>query len=49
VRVPLANLLMEEPALIYAYVKSLNLKKRVYFKFLNQKFQSLEGTALIGL
>ncbi len=49
VRVPLANLLMEEPALIYAYVKSLNLKKRVYFKFLNQKFQSLEGTALISL
>lgn len=43
----LGFLLMEEPALIYSYVKTMNLKRSIYFKFLNQKFQSLEGMAPI--
>jgi len=48
VRASLAFLMMDEPALIHAYVKTLNIKKRIYFKFLNQKYQSLEGTAAIN-
>jgi len=43
----LGFLLMDEPALIFSYVKALNLKRSVYFKFLNQKYQSLEGMAPI--
>jgi hypothetical protein len=49
VRDKLGFLMMDEPALIYAYVKTMKLKKRVYFKFLNQKYQSLEGATLIDL
>lgn len=41
----LGQLFMHEPALIYAFNKSLDLKKKVYFKFLSGKFQSIEGTS----
>jgi hypothetical protein len=49
VRDSLGFLMMEEPALIYSYVKSMKLKKSIYFKFLNQKYQSLEGRAPIEI
>jgi len=49
VRDSLGFIMMEEPALIYSYVKSLKLKKSIYFKFLNQKYQSLEGRASIEI
>ncbi|MGE3608239.1 MAG: hypothetical protein AB7I27_01530 [Bacteriovoracaceae bacterium] len=39
----LGKLLLEEPAMIYAIIKSLELKKQLYFKFLSDRYQSLEG------
>ena len=45
----LGFLLIEEPALIFCYLKAIKSKKTVYFKFLNQKFQSLEGMAPIDI
>ncbi len=41
--------MVKEPALVNAYLKTIKAKKRIYFKFLNQKFQSLEGTAPIEI
>jgi hypothetical protein len=49
VRHDLGKLLSKEPALIFALVKSLKLEKKVYFKFLSEKFQSIEGTAVVEL
>lgn len=45
VRDKLGFLMIEEPALIYAYVKSIRSNKKLYFKFMNEKFQSMEGAA----
>lgn len=42
-------LLIEQPALIYAMMKVKNAKKDVYFKFLSENFQSLEGSAPVEL
>ena len=42
-------LLLKEPALIHSIVKSMKLKKDVYFKFLTEKYQSLEGSTSIEL
>lgn len=47
VRDKLGFMMLENPALIYAYIKSIKSKKSIYFKFLNQKYQSMEGSALI--
>jgi hypothetical protein len=41
----LGLLLINEPALIYSVVKTLKLKKDLYFKVLSEKFQSLQGFA----
>jgi hypothetical protein len=49
VRDKLGFLMMDEPALIHSYIKTIKSKKRVYFKFLNEKYQSLEGTAPIEI
>lgn len=49
VRDKLGFLMIEEPALIYSYIKTIKAKKKVYFKFLNQKFQSMEGAAPIEI
>ena len=49
VRDKLGFLMLEEPALIHSYVKSIKAKKSVYFKFLNEKYQSLEGAAAIEI
>ncbi len=46
-RESLGFLLIDEPALIHSFIKSLQAKKKVYFKFLNEKYQSLEGAAAI--
>lgn len=43
----LGFILAQEPALIHAFIKVLNTPKKLYFKFLNQKYQSLEGAASI--
>ena len=43
----LGFLLIKEPALVHAYLKVLNSRNKLYFKFLNQKYQSLEGAAPI--
>lgn len=48
-RASLGKLMVKEPALIYAVVHGLRLKKEVYFKFLSEKFQSLEGSGPIEL
>ncbi|MCM2348411.1 MAG: hypothetical protein NDI69_00230 [Bacteriovoracaceae bacterium] len=48
-RANVGKLMVKEPALIYAVVHGLGLKKEVYFKFLSEKFQSLEGTGPIEL
>lgn len=49
VRDKLGFLMIDEPALIYSYIKTLKAKKKVYFKFLNQKYQSMEGAAPIEI
>ncbi len=41
--------MLDEPSLIYAFVKSMKSPKSVYFKFLNQKYQSMEGVAPIEI
>lgn len=45
----LGLLLIKEPAIIYAVVKTMKYKKEVYFKFLSEKFQSLEGSSAIEI
>jgi hypothetical protein len=45
----LGKLLLKEPAIIHAVVKTMNYKKEVYFKFLSEKYQSLEGSSPIEL
>ncbi len=47
-RSELGKLFLKEPALLYAVVKTLGLRKQVYFKFLSENYQSLEGTAPIS-
>ena len=43
-RLILGKLMMKEPALIYSMDQHMGLKKEVYFKFLSEKYQSIEGT-----
>jgi hypothetical protein len=43
----LGFLMIDEPALINSYIKTIGSKKKLYFKFLNEKFQSMEGAAEI--
>jgi hypothetical protein len=45
----LGLLLIKEPAIIHAVVKTKKYKKEVYFKFLSEKYQSLEGSSIIEL
>lgn len=45
----MGKLLMKEPALIYSIVKSMRYQKEVYFKFLSEKYQSLEGSSPIEI
>ena len=45
----LGRLLIKEPALVYSIVKTLKLEKEVYFKFLSEKFQSMEGSEVIAI
>ncbi len=40
-------LMIKEPALIHAVVKAMKYKKEVYFKFLSEKYQSMEGSSPI--
>lgn len=47
VRDNLGFLMIDEPALIHSYIKTIKSKKRVYFKFLNEKYQSMEGSSPI--
>ncbi len=49
IRDNLGFLMIDEPALIYSYLKTIKSKKMVYFKFLSQKFQSLEGMAPVDI
>ena len=42
-------LLMKEPALFHTIVKTLKLEKEAYFKFLSEKYQSLEGSGEIEI
>lgn len=49
VRDSLGFLMIEEPALIHSYIKAINSKKKLYFKFLNEKYQSMEGAATIEI
>jgi hypothetical protein len=49
VRDDLGFLMIDEPALIHAYIKTIKAKKKVFFKFLNEKFQSMEGAAPIEI
>lgn len=45
----LGKLLLKEPAIIHAVVKTKKYEKEVYFKFLSEKYQSLEGSSPIEL
>jgi hypothetical protein len=45
----LGLLLIKEPAIIHAVVKTMKFKKDVYFKFLSEKYQSLEGSSAIEI
>lgn len=45
----LGNTLAKEPALVHSMLKTLGMQKEVYFKFLNNRFQSLEGMAPVIL
>lgn len=45
----LGRLMSKEPALVYSVVRTLNLEKEVYFKFLSEKFQSMEGSEAIEI
>ena len=49
VRDKLGFLMIDEPALIHSYIKAIRLKKKVYFRFLNEKYQSLEGAAAVEI
>jgi hypothetical protein len=42
-------LFVKEPAVIHSLIKTLRLKKEVYFKFLSEKFQSLEGSSPVEI
>jgi hypothetical protein len=42
-------ILVKEPALVYSILRQLRLEKRVYFKFLSENYQSLEGSAPVQL
>lgn len=44
----LGLLFTEEPALLSTAIKLTGLKKKLYFKFLSEKFQSVEGMAQVG-
>lgn len=44
----LGKVLVKEPALIYSIIKTYGLKKKAYFRFLSEKYQSLEGAAEVG-
>jgi hypothetical protein len=46
---PLGLLLLKEPAVIHALVKTKSYKKEVYFKFLSDSYQSLEGASPIEI
>ncbi len=41
------QLMIKEPALIHAVIKAMNYKKEVYFKFLSESYQSMEGSSPI--
>ena len=49
VRDKLGFLMIDGPALIHSYIKTIKSKKKVYFKSLNEKFQSMEGAAPIEI
>ncbi len=49
VRDKLGFLMIDEPALIHSYIKTIKAKKKVYFKFLNETYQSMEGAAPIEI
>lgn len=49
IRDQLGFVLIEQPALIYAYIKAIKSKKKIYYKFMNQTYQSLEGSAAIEI
>lgn len=40
-------LMMKEPVLVHAFVKTLNLKKKIFFRFLSGSYQSQEGLVSI--
>jgi hypothetical protein len=48
-RSALGKLFLREPAVLYAVLKTLRLRKQVYFKFLSESHLSLEGTAPVEL
>lgn len=45
----LGLLLMKEPAMFHSIVKTLRLEKEAYFKFLSEKYQSIEGSAEVEI
>jgi hypothetical protein len=47
IRKDLGILLIREPAVIHALVKTMKYHKEAYFKFLSEKYQSIEGSSPI--
>jgi hypothetical protein len=45
----IGHLMLQNPALVNALMKTLNVKRPVYFKFLSDSYQSLEGVGVIEI
>jgi hypothetical protein len=41
-------LITKEPVIVFGIVKTLNLKKEVFFKFLSERFQSIQGVTEVA-
>lgn len=48
-RKELGPLLNKEPALVWAVTKTLHLKKEIFFKFLSENYQSIQGVDVVGI
>lgn len=47
-RSELGLLITKEPVIVYGLTKALKLKKEVFFKFLSENYQSIQGVTVIG-
>ncbi len=48
-RTELGMLITKNPVIVYGMIKTLKLKKEVFFKFLSERFQSIQGVTVVEL